>query len=99
MNEPTLDAQWRHLVQAVTQDCTTSARRVYAQDLRAAGVSILEEIPNCAWVLSSDIQIKTEVPSDQDPGSNLLNVDMVITFSAPFKWVDASFLVTPKDTP
>lgn len=98
MNEPTLDAQWRHLVQAVTQDCTTSARRVYAQDLRAAGVSILEEIPDCAWVLSSDIQIKTEVPSDQDPDSNLLNVDMVLTFSAPFQWVDASFQVTPKDT-
>jgi hypothetical protein len=62
--------------------------KVSAAELRAAGISIADRIPDCATIDRSGIHYRLKgVTSSQD---RVITFDMEVEFTAPFEWITLS---------
>lgn len=82
--------------QAESDECDyDEASCVSAGELRAAGYSVPENIPDCAWVPRSSVRVNNdEVSAHTDPGDpSIVHVSVSVEFTEPFKWVEATILL------
>lgn len=64
--------------------------RVSAGELRAKGIPIPEDIPNCATVPRDACRWKIENAAGDGA---LLSMDLVLHIDAPFEWVTGTFTI------
>lgn len=74
-------------------DAVSEEDTISAGDLRAAGISIPAEIPDCAWVPRSSMQYRLE-PLQAD--GDVLRMNAYVTFTQAFSWVEVPVLVEAK---
>jgi hypothetical protein len=61
--------------------------RISAGELRAIGLPIPDDVPDCAWIPRSAMLIEvTEVTAE----NGILTTHLVTRFSEPFKWVSVT---------
>lgn len=79
-----------------TNETYDPALHITAGELRAIGVPIPARIPDCGWIARAAMH----VASDATVTSNgRLNVNMQVTFSAPFRWINIQVTIPKEPTP
>jgi hypothetical protein len=66
-------------------------KHVHASELRAAGIQVPEEVPDCAWVPRNSFTIRQTGCITKD-GKALMRAEVV--FLEPFRWLAATFEVS-----
>lgn len=68
---------------------------ISAGELRAIGLNVPADIPDCATVPRCSVHYKAgdDKPDQVAIDSNVLVVDIAVTFSEPFKWFEATVVV------
>lgn len=69
---------------------------VTAGELRAVGLSIPENIPDCAWVLRSSIRISLKNIEVVSTGPDKLadpHIGLTVEFTQPFNWISIDFTI------
>jgi len=76
-------------------DFERDPERLYAGDLRAAGVDIPETIPDCASVARSSVRLgEPEIGGDPDQG--LITGTIPIIWTEPFEWYSFNLVFPDK---
>ena len=68
---------------------------ISAGELRAIGLNVPADIPDCATVPRCSVHCKAgdDRPDQAASDANVLAFDIAVTFSAPFKWFEATVVV------
>jgi len=68
---------------------------VTAAELRAAGISVPENIPDAAWVLRSSIVPAVTVHDPAKGPPDVMSATLRLEFTAPFRWVELNVTNPP----
>jgi hypothetical protein len=65
---------------------------ITAGDLRWMGISLPEDIPDCAWVKRSALQLSLESIRDGSGDRNLI-LDFTVQFEQPLQWISMDLYI------
>lgn len=70
---------------------------ITAAELRAMGIEVHERVPDVGWVPRAAMRMSAE-PAEHTPediAAGLLKMDMAITFTEPFRWIELNVQAVP----
>ena len=62
---------------------------ICAKELREVGINVPEEIPDCAWVPRTSLNLKLGDVSQDPSDPTVISVLTEMNFIEPFRWVEA----------
>lgn len=71
---------------------------ITAAELRAMGIEVHESVPDVGWVPRAAMRMSAE-PAEHTPediAAGLLRMDMAITFTEPFRWIELNVQATKR---
>ncbi|WP_441280602.1 hypothetical protein [Tardiphaga sp. 862_B3_N1_1] len=70
---------------------------ITAAELRAMGLEVHPNVPDVGWVPRAAMRMSAEAAehTPEDIAAGLLKMDMSVTFTAPFRWIELNVQAVP----